>query len=282
MSGGSLFNSFDETEFGGNSSEQSEVDQIEVSLDEVIDDYDEEMDEAEQKINLAGYYRVLVKGGLFKNDTSEAAKIVDAEVRAFAKERMAALLNLTSKKEEKKIELPFTDTQISVLQWLADRYYEKQQQAPQSQPMMRPLAPPTQPQALQAQQPKIPQVVPLTSPKAGAMDLVASRKPSKKTQEVKRQPTVQKTAKGKTDYSLIADNTPFEENGNTYKLVTNPETKERIKLKVHKDKKISSPHRLPMPSAQAMVSLSEAKAHEALATTERVVEQATGSLTRRQ
>lgn len=278
MAGGAIFNSFDDDEFVDTSTQTPtqdlEAEELIDPVDDLIDDYDEEMNEAEHKINLAGYYRQLAKGGIFK-DKSEAAKIVDNEVRAFARERMAALLNLSSKQaEEKKIELPFTDGQVAVLQWLADRYHEKQQQAPQSQPMMRSPAPPAQPQAAQPIKPALPQVTSLAPPST------ASKAP-KKPQQQKRQTPVQKIVKGKADYSLIADNTPFEEGGKMYKLVTNPDNGQRVKLKVHMDQKVTSPHRIPMPSVEAMGAVSMQQSHEALATTERVVQQATGSLTRR-
>lgn len=82
--------------------------------------FDEEMDEAERRFSLASYYKQLARGGVF-TDGSEEAQQVDQEVKAFARERMAVLLNLPSVSTPKKVESQFTPDQVQVLVALADR-----------------------------------------------------------------------------------------------------------------------------------------------------------------
>jgi hypothetical protein len=237
MSGGYLFNNLDDPE----------LEDSQTSEDDILDQeeqLDEEMSEAEKRINLAGYYKQLAKGGIF-NDASEEAKIVDKEVRQFARERMAILLGLPSAPKP-KVELPFTENQIQVLQWMADRYYEKQQQAV-SQPAMRPPAPPAVVPPPQVAKPTIPTIKPLSAP-ANAQK--SESKPVRKA----------KTDKSKIDYDKISDGEVFLENGKHWKFVTNPETGKRLKLGVNLKRQVTPPHRQPMPSNESMAMISEQQA----------------------
>jgi|SRR6185312_9582088 len=241
MPGGKLYNSID--------SELDDDVEAQTAAPDDLDDFDEEIDEemseAEQRINLAGYYRILAKGGIFK-DGSEAARIVDAEVRAFARERMALLLNLSSAPKA-KVDLPFTEDQINVLQWLADRYVEKAR-ASQN---VAPLAPPTQPVAPQVTKPAAPAITPLVPPQN------AQRAPAKPQAQRQRKP------KEKVNYDLIADGVVFQEDGKHWKFVTNPETGQRLKMGVNLKKQVgagSAAHRLPMPSNDQMDRISHQQA----------------------
>lgn len=237
MAGGRLFNSDDEDDLlQSNESLEDDILEQEEQLDE-------ELAEAEHRFNLGSYYRQLAKGGIFKDGT-EAAKIVDAEVRAFARERMAILLNLSTAPKP-KIEMPFSDRQIEVLQVLADRYDDKLRQG--STPVVRPLLPPPHPQALQSARPTTPVITPLTSPaNAQRAPIKARKKPTDKPVTV--------------NYDAIPDGEVFLENGKHYKLVTNPENGQRLKMKVNLEKQVTPPNRTPMPSASDMETLSAQQA----------------------
>ncbi len=115
MSGGGLFNSFEDEELDSSETTDEptgdvldELDDEQVEAQQADEQLDEDMSEAESRINLAGYYKQLAKGGIF-DDASVEAGVVDAEVRSFARERMKTLLNLSS--EKPKVEI-FTEAQI--------------------------------------------------------------------------------------------------------------------------------------------------------------------------
>lgn len=247
--GGKLFNSLD-PDLDDDNSQQDSVDDLDEELSEQEEILDEELAEAEHRFNLGSYYRQLAKGGIFK-DSSEAAKIVDAEVRAFARERMAVLLNLSTAPKP-QAELPFNEDQIAVLQWLADRYREKQQQAA-SQPTVQSPAPPAKPLPPQAAKPSMPQVTPLAPP---ANAQAAPAKPRKKVPVA----AAKQPAEEKVNYDLIADGVVFVEKNKHWKFVTNPETGVRIKMSVSLKNQVIPPHRRRMPTDQELIMISAQQA----------------------
>lgn len=268
---GSLFNSFDDEELDG-SSEDAEQDSVE-QLFEEAEELDEEMVEAEKRISLAGYYQRLARGGIFK-DGSDEARIVDAEVRQFARERMSVLLGLPSAPKP-HVEMPFNDDQLEALRQWADRIIEKQRNA--GQPQMVSPKPPQLPSPSPQQRPSQPVITPvqappqmqqMAKPSRGAMDTQARKKPAAQRPPQQVRKRQQKT---KADYSNIPDLQPFEVEGVTYKWVTNPDNGERVMLKVNTQRQVGQgahhPDRLPNLSPQALAAISADKAVEALETT---------------
>lgn len=257
-SGGRLFNSFgdeDEEQQSGHEYEDDTVASFDEELAQAEEQLDEEMDEAEQRINLAGYYRQLAKGGIFK-DGSREAKMVDVEVRQFARERMAVLLNLPSAPKP-QAEMPFNENQTTILKDWADHLIAKRSGI--ANPVVQSPSPPEAPKPV-VKQPVKPAITPLAPP-VGAQPSAPPRKQSKpKAPATQTAKVPSARPKSKVDYDRIADLTPFEENGKLYKFVTNPETGKRVKLKIGTEQQVQAPHRLPMPTAHQMASISAAQA----------------------
>lgn len=241
-----------EQEADGNTEAQSEEQEA----------LDAELEEAQFRINLGQYYAVLVKkGGIFK-DGSRAAKTVDDEVSAFARERMATLLNLTSAPKP-KVELPFTQEQIQVLVAIANRYMEKQQAIPTvkppetATPKPAPIAVPTIP--------TIQSLAPPTSvkPEASKPAAPTAAKKPKKPRLSTKEPVEGMVVEHEGEYQRYVndggqlviypfpDGEVFEFAGKHWKYVTNPETKKRLKMSVSLKKQVGVGHqRLPMPDMQ--------------------------------
>lgn len=269
---GSLFNSFDDEELD-DGSETAEQDSVE-ELFEEAEELDEEMVEAEKRISLAGYYQRLARGGIFK-DGSDEARIVDAEVRTFARERMSVLLGLPSAPKP-QVELPFSDDQLDALRQWADRIIEKQRNA--GQPQMVSPKPPQLPAAAASQRVSQPVITPvqappqMAKPSRGAMDMQARKKPAQRPAQRPAPQPRKRQQKIKGDYSNIPDLQPFEVEGVTYKWVTNPDNGERVMLKVNTQRQVGQdgghhPGRIPNLSPQALAAISADKAVETLETT---------------
>src|SRR5437016_108827 len=60
---------------------------------DTVEQIDEVMSEAEKRFEVAQYYKLLLRDSLFQN-SSEAADIVEAEIRTFIKERLSVLLGV--------------------------------------------------------------------------------------------------------------------------------------------------------------------------------------------
>lgn len=272
MSGGSLFNSSADDDFDAEFDTQPEsAETSPTSIDELVDEVDDspeeeeelddEMSEAERRISLAGYYKLLAKGGVF-NDGSDEAKVVDKELKSFARDRVVVLLNLPSQKP--KIELPFNEQQIEALLSMANRIIERQTLQPVNAvvPAVRPLAAPVAPVASRPTKPAGPQIKPLVAP-------LGAKKPApavvKKVVKVAPAP-IAKVAAKKKDVVHTAENTAlgeiFEENGKKYKFVPHPENGDILKINVSAARRqVAHPGAIPMPQLQQMEQLSEQIAH---------------------
>ena len=123
--------------------------------------------ECEQRFEVAMYYRTLLKGRLFNEDT-KASRIVEQEARAFFRDRLEMLLGIKTKTAMVQAAAsPFTAEQISVLQAVADKLMKKPSLAdtkpaqptlrrasapvPQQAQMRSPAKPPSTPQKKPAQ-----------------------------------------------------------------------------------------------------------------------------------
>lgn len=269
MSG--LFNSFDDEELDGGAQAEDQQDPVDELFD-AEEELDEEMVEAEKRITLAGYYQRLARGGIFK-DGSDEARIVDTEVRQFARERMSVLLGLPSAPKsapKPQAELPFSEEQLDALRQWADRIIERQHNG--GQPQMSSPKPPQLPAAAPQQrttQPVITPVAPpptMAKPRKGALDVQARRKTPQPQQRKRNQKQDIDQA-----YANVPDLQPFEVDGVTYKWVRNPDTNERVRLKVNTAKQVGAtgqhPGRLPTLSEHAAAAMSASKAAEDLETT---------------
>jgi hypothetical protein len=81
----------------------------------VMDDVESQMSEAEHRLEIASYYKMLLNNGLFEGvENAEAAGIVEGEVREFVRTRLAALLGVAVKTQG------LTPQQSKLLSLLAD------------------------------------------------------------------------------------------------------------------------------------------------------------------
>jgi hypothetical protein len=277
MAGGSLFNSVDDDaaafddEFDTKPVPADEAaDEADAIVDEATEQseetqdeqLDDEMSEAERRIALAGYYKILAKGGVFK-DGSEEAAIVDQELREFARDRMSTLLGLPSTKPKVEQSWPANvvanEEQANALLQIADRFIERQN-APSS-PVVKPLAAPAQPAAPVVKKPQGPVVKPLAPPPNATPRKAPAKPAAKPVAKKPAAPKAKKAAEPKLDYDNIPDGEVFEEKGKKYKFVRNPDTGDRIKLHVTGQQQVRSPHALPMPMTRADIeAVSEAHA----------------------
>lgn len=81
-----------------------------------IEEIDEVMSEAEKRFEVAQYYKLLLQDSLFQNQT-DASERVEAEIRAFIKERLGVLLGVKSASNSAS---GFSPEQVSVLTSFAD------------------------------------------------------------------------------------------------------------------------------------------------------------------
>jgi hypothetical protein len=87
---------------------------------------DDQMSDVEKRLEIASYYRLLLRENLFDND-SEAGATVLKEVRGFIKDRLQVLLGL--KAEKVAVVAPaqklFSDDQLQALKALANKVLKK-------------------------------------------------------------------------------------------------------------------------------------------------------------
>lgn len=82
---------------------------------------DDEMMDVDLRLDLADHYRAITKNKFFSQNT-EAAQIVNDEIRAFIRERLEVLLGLRAEKTEESpapVQSQFTDEEASALKALA-------------------------------------------------------------------------------------------------------------------------------------------------------------------
>jgi hypothetical protein len=95
-------------------------------LESIQDTFDEHMSEVEKRLEVASYYRVLLNDSLF-TDGSEAARMVEKEVRTFIKQRLEVLLGMKAEKQQVVVESKkeFTDPEVAALKALAAKVIGK-------------------------------------------------------------------------------------------------------------------------------------------------------------
>lgn len=89
--------------------------------------------ECEKRFEVAMYYRTLLKDRLF-HETTEAARVVEAEARAFFKERLETLLGIRQPKQAAPAEQPFNAEEVTALKAVAQRVLKKPELAESKQP----------------------------------------------------------------------------------------------------------------------------------------------------
>lgn len=83
-------------------------------------DLEEEMSEAEARLEMAQYYRLILNETLFEDAPNEAvASRVEDEIRGFVRERMKLLVGVGQPKQEVKPQKIFTDAEVQALRTIA-------------------------------------------------------------------------------------------------------------------------------------------------------------------
>lgn len=112
------------------SDDDDEFDVEDLLEESASDSDDDELMDVDLRLNLADHYRAITKNRFFTEDT-EAAQIVNDELRAFIRERLEVLLGL--RQEEPKVPAStqqppqFTDEEVAALKALAAKVLGKPQ-----------------------------------------------------------------------------------------------------------------------------------------------------------
>jgi outer membrane biosynthesis protein TonB len=154
--------SFDDGEFADGPGADDAADEALASIEEspaaeeVESSEDPELMDVDLRLETADYYRAILKHEFFETE-SQAAQIVDREIRTFIRERLEVLLGLRAPRQsEQVIELPFEEDEIQALKLLASKVLKKPtlvNEAPAVKKMAAP-APAPRPEVKPAMKPK--------------------------------------------------------------------------------------------------------------------------------
>lgn len=101
------------------------VEQLMAPDTEASDEPADYMAEVDRRLDVAAFYRQLLRGSLFEGDSASAA-IVEAEVRQFAVQRLEVLLNIRSEPVKVVEATPlFTDLEVQTLRILLQQLVKK-------------------------------------------------------------------------------------------------------------------------------------------------------------
>lgn len=134
------------------------------SLDWLEEDDTEYMADVDQRLEVATYFRTLLRQSLF-SDASSAARIVERKVRVFVKEQLEILLSLRPEAAPAAVVVPqFDEAEVAALKMVAARLIKKPDLAPPA-PTVKPVAVPPAP--------RVPTVVPAVVTRRPAAPLAA-------------------------------------------------------------------------------------------------------------
>lgn len=100
---------------------EAEAEEEAQTLDEELENY---MDLVDQRLEVASFYRALLKNSLFGNNKQKASIIVEKEVRDFCRNRLAVLMGIKQESapvQATPINLPFSQDQIDALIQVANQ-----------------------------------------------------------------------------------------------------------------------------------------------------------------
>lgn len=149
---------------------------------------DEELFDVDLRLETADYYRAILNHDFF-DVQSQAAEIVDREVRAFIRERLEVLLGLRAPKEQEAAPSPFSDDEVQALKTIAAKVLGKPSLIAASAPVVKKMPTPVpapKPQAKPILKPKpqarkvpAPPPAPSTKPKPKAKPPVLAKAEAK-------------------------------------------------------------------------------------------------------
>lgn len=261
----------------------SDDDEQEESLDSSLDaaasaivedledeDLEEQLEDVEKRLEVAQHYKLLLKGGLF-NSGSEAAALVEREVKTFVKQRLRILLGLET---EKPKEAPpaaaqqFTPEEYKVLQAIIGKVIRKPEVTATPEPTLRAAevpapapavrqrvvpaeAPKMQPKTVAKTPPPKPQSVKKEAPKAAPQPKKGKAKP--------RNLEVLQTEKGEKIVTRI--------DANGRKVREYVDQQGNVVTKQDLTPQVAPPGAVAMPSPQQMSVISEQQAMQSAAQT---------------
>jgi len=217
------------------------------------------MGEVDKRLEVTSYYRELLRAPLF-GVTTEAARIVEREVRRFVQNRLEVLLGMRKSDEPVAVApppppLPFTDLQVTALQVWANKLLQKPEVAPVTAPAPKP-EPQVRPAAAPPPKPTVPvvnrQIPQGSKPAAKPAVKPAQPQPVAKAEPKPEQPKQKKVSKAKSD------NAPPGK-----KTVVDPETGEERLLTVEKGQ-VRPTHMKRGLTPQELAAITEQQAQQAL------------------
>lgn len=224
--------------------------QVEASIEPSRTSYEALDHECEKRFEVATYYRALLKGSLFDED-SEAARIVESEARAFFKERLETLMGIRATKPvATERSLPFSSEEIIALKAVAKRLVKKPElvEARPAEPVLRRTPAPNKP-------------APVTVHSASTKPVVrqqSTQKPQAIRPQAPKPVQVIQVPKSENGNGVIEDTGKIIKEGNkTYKLVRN-ELGSEFRQDITGQGKPTN--RVPTPSPQMASQISEAQA----------------------
>ena len=263
----------------------AEEPQEEVAAEEShSDEWEEQMTEAELRLQKASYYRILLDDHLFDDHSNEICAEIEKEMRQFVRTRLGVLLNLTSEKESgtelfstqevsalKAVAASFNAQEIAVLKTLAAKIVSKPSLIGQA--AVKPAEPvkPAPPPKPTLKKRSIPDKKPEVAPKPVVAPPV-QQKPKKQADK----PAVKKPAEasfedgevvkeGDRTYRIkwIEERADYEPPPGVGKIVKNGHTYKVLKMDI--TKQTPAPGYIPMPSVGQMRQITEMKANEVVA-----------------
>lgn len=249
-------NEFDTEEPSTEEYEQAAADAVAEAFTGSTDDIDDQLEDVEQRLELASYYRVFLNDNPF-NDDSPAATIVGDELKEFVKGRLRVLLGLRAEPTQvKPVELPFNEDEVKALKMIAAKVTGK--------PALLESKPkPKEPSIRKVEAPK-PAMIKKQAPAQPALRKAAG--PSTKPQPGKK--PVNRSSTPKT--TVAPDGTEYiEKNGKKYRKVVeqgvwNTGEVEEKEVLVDVTGQVRNPNALPMPTGKALEIVTMQKAAETI------------------
>jgi hypothetical protein len=274
--------------FGSQASEATVDEQQEepVAEESHSDEWEEQMTEAELRLQKASYYRILLDDHLFDDHSNPICAEIEKEMRQFVRTRLGVLLNLTSEKEPgtelfstqevsalKAVAASFNAQEIAVLKTLAAKIVSKPgligqaavkpAEPPKPAPPLKPTlkkrsVPDKKPEKEVVQKPVVAQPV--------------QQKPKKQPDKpVVKKPTEASFADGEIvkegdrTYKIkwIEEHADYEPPPGVGKIVKNGHTYKVLKMDI--TKQTPADGYIPMPNIGQMARLTEMKANEVVA-----------------
>jgi len=121
--------------------QEQEADAIVSEVNEEVERIDIQMSEAERRLELAQYYKLVLRDNLFEDD-SESAQVVTGEIREFIRTRLAVLLGVSQEVTKREETKPLFDPEeIEALKALAARVLKRPAILAKPEPQVAPAPP---------------------------------------------------------------------------------------------------------------------------------------------